>query len=263
MEIANHRLIGVPFEETPNKGGVLEASYLIVHYTVVTSMAATVRAFKNPAIKASAHLVLDVDGSLTQMVPFNVVAWHAGKSQWAGRVGCNSFTIGIEVVNPGPLSRRANGFFDVNGRVWAGDVVEARHKNGHSPFAYWAAYTPAQIDKLKEVGSLLVTQYSLRDVVGHDDISPTRKIDPGPAFPMDSYRGSLFGRAEDEGDFYLATTSLNVRQGPAVSFAPVEGSPLRQGQRVEVVEQNDAWWHVQAVGGGVEGWVHRHYLVRT
>jgi N-acetylmuramoyl-L-alanine amidase len=263
MNIVEHRLVGVPFEDTPNKGGPLDASFLVIHYTVVTTMAATVRAFKSPTVKASAHLVLDVDGSLTQLVPFDRVAWHAGKSQWGGRVGCNAFSIGIEVVNPGPLTKRSSGFFDVNGRAWAGDVVEARHKNGQSPYAYWAAYTSAQIEKLNEVGCLLVAAYSLRDVVGHDDIAPTRKTDPGPAFPMDSCRGVLFGRADDGGDHYAATTSLNVRQGPAVSFAPVDGSPLERGQRVEVVEQNGAWWHVQAVGGGIEGWVHSHYLIRA
>lgn len=261
MDVVEHRLVGAAFVETPNQGGELVPHYLVIHYTVVTSMAATVAAFKKPAVKASAHLVLDTDGALTQMVPFNRVAWHAGKSHWAGRVGCNSFTIGIEVVNPGPLLKRPNGFFDVNGRVFAGDVVEARHKNGHSPYLYWAAYTPAQIEALKDVGSLLVERYGLRDVLGHDDIAPTRKTDPGPAFPMDSYRGALFGRADDDGDFYAATTSLNVRQGPAVSFAPVSGSPLKQNQRVEVIEQNGNWWHVQTVDGMVEGWVHSHYLV--
>ena len=54
MELAEHRLVGVPFVETPNKGGELSARYLVIHYTVVTSMAATVAAFRNPAARASA-----------------------------------------------------------------------------------------------------------------------------------------------------------------------------------------------------------------
>lgn len=263
MEIIEHRLREVPFEATPNMGGQLVPSYLIIHYTVVTSMAATVRSFKNPAAKASAHLVLETDGSFTQMVPFDRQAWHAGASQWAGRTGCNGFTLGIEVVNPGPLTKRLNGFFDVNGRAWGGDIVEARHKNGRAPFSYWAAYTEAQSTALQEVGRLLVEAYALRDVVGHDDVAPTRKIDPGPAFPMESYRSLLFGRASDGGDVYAATTTLNIRQGPAVSFATVAGSPLKKDQQVDVVEQEGAWWHVQTLDGAVEGWAHSHYLVRV
>ncbi len=263
MEITDHRLRDVPFEATPNQGGELSPSYLVIHYTVVTSLAATVAAFKNKSRPASAHLVLGPDGKLTQMVPFNRQAWHAGKSQWAGRTGCNGFTLGIEVVNPGPLVKRASGFFDVNNRPWAGEAVEARHKNGRAPWTHWAVYSTEQLETLEEVGCLLVRSYGLRDVVGHDDIAPGRKTDPGPAFPMDSFRSAIFGRAEDGGELYAATTTLNVRKGPAVSFEAVPGSPLKKDQQVELVDQNGPWWHVMVPDGSVEGWVHSHYLVRA
>lgn len=263
MEIVDHKLKGVPFAATPNMGGALEPEYLVIHYTVSTSATGTIRTFQSPAARASAHLVLDRDGSFTQLVPFNRQAWHAGKSQWAGKAGCNGFTLGIEVVNPGPLNKRGREFFDVNNRRWDGPVIEARHKNGRTPYAYWAAYTEEQFEALDTVGALLRDAYALKDVVGHDDVAPDRKIDPGPAFPMESYRGRIFGRADDGAELYAATTVLNVRKGPAVSFDPVPGSPLDKGQTVEVVDREGLWWHVMATNENLEGWVHSKYLVRV
>lgn len=263
MEIKDHQLVGVPFAKTDNMGGDLKPEYLVIHYTVITSAAATVRAFQSPTRQASAHLVLDVDGSFTQLVPFNRQAWHAGVSRWAGRDRCNQFTLGIEVVNPGPLRKRDAGYYDVNNRPWNGPVVEAKHKNGRSSWSCWAAYAEAQIEALEEVGAALVSTYGLRDVVGHDDIAPLRKTDPGPAFPMGSLRSVLFGRREDAPERYAATTVLNVRKGPAVSFDTVPNSPLRKGQQVEIVDQDGVWWHVVTEDAGIEGWAHSGYLGRV
>ncbi len=268
MTIRDHLLEGVRFEKTSNMGGDIKPEYLVVHYTVVTTAAATVAAFKSPAVQASAHLVLDLDGTFTQMVPFNRKAWHAGPSSWAGRDGCSNFTIGIEVVNPGPLIKRTSGFFDVNNRPWPGDAVEVLHKNGRAPWKYWAAYDPRQLEALREVGPGLVVEYGLRDVVGHDDIAPARKTDPGPAFPLDSLRASLFGRredgpAEEEIERYRTTSTLNVRKGAAVSFDTVPGSPLGKGREVEIVAEDGAWRHIVTPDAGVEGWVHGKFLVRV
>jgi len=268
MNIRDHLLDGARFEKTPNMGGELTPEYLVIHYTVVTTAAGTVNAFKNPAIQASAHLVLDLDGTFIQMVPFNRKAWHAGKSRWAGRSGCNAFTIGIEVVNPGPLVRRGSGFFDVNNRAWHGEVVENRHKNGRAPYQFWAAYDPRQLDALREVGPALVATYGLKDVVGHDDIAPDRKTDPGPAFPLASLRAVSLGRNDDAGEDasnerYVATTTLNVRKGPAVSFDVVPGSPLPKGRVVDVLDEDGAWRHIVTADAAVEGWAHGRFLART
>jgi N-acetylmuramoyl-L-alanine amidase len=260
MTIEGHRLVGAPFKASPNAGGPLKAEYLIIHYTATTNGPATVQALLSPARKASAHLVVDLDGSTTQLVPFDRRAWHAGKSQWAGRSGCNGFSIGIEIVNPGPLRRSSTGYHDVNGRKWEGPVVEAYHKNGNRQFGHWAAYSDAQMQTLESVGPELVEAYRLKDVVGHDDIAPVRKIDPGPAFPMESYRSLLFGRADDGPELFEPTTSLNVRKGPAVSFDPVIGSPIGPGIRVEIAESSGLWWHVLTEDRSVEGWVHSRFL---
>jgi N-acetylmuramoyl-L-alanine amidase len=208
-------------------------------------------------------LVLDLDGTFTQMVPFDRQAWHAGASSWGGRERCNQFTIGIEVVNPGPLTKRSTGFYDVNNRPWNGPVVEAKHKNGRASWSYWAAYAEAQIEALENVGAALVAAYGLRDVVGHDDIAPLRKTDPGPAFPLESLRSALFGRREDAVERYAATTVLNVRKGPAVAFDTVPNSPLKKAQQVEVVDQDGVWWHVMTEDAAIEGWAHSRYLARV
>jgi N-acetylmuramoyl-L-alanine amidase len=263
MQIADHKLVEVQFEATENKGGVIKPEFLVLHYTVTRSLEATVAAFRSKARPASAHLIVAPDGRLVQMVPFNCKAWHAGESQWAGRAGCNNFTIGIEVVNPGPVFKRSSGFVDVNERPWDGDVVEARHKNGIAKWTHWAAYSSAQIERIKVVGALLVEKYGLRDVVGHDDIAPSRKMDPGPAFPMDSVRSALFSRASDDAEEYETTTVLNIRKGPAVSFDQVAGGPLPQGKRVRFVDQEGLWWHVIDPTSALEGWVHSRFLVRA
>jgi len=98
----------------------------------------------------SSHLLIERDGELTQFVPFNERAWHAGESIYQQRTACNDFSIGIELE---------------------GTDSEA--------------YTTQQYDKLNQVLACLIAHYpSLRadKIVGHNDISPGRKTDPGHAF---------------------------------------------------------------------------------
>ena len=66
-------------------------------------------------------------------------------------------------------------------------LVSARHKNG-GPVQDWEAYTPEQVASGKAVAKAIVERYNLDDLVGHDDIAPDRKNDPGPAFPMQEIR---------------------------------------------------------------------------
>ena len=94
MKVINHRLADaqgqvVRFEATGNQAGFVRPIYLIIHYTAGTSMQAAVSWLQNKHAKASAHLIIDRDGTVVQMVPFNKVAWHAGKSRWGELSGLN------------------------------------------------------------------------------------------------------------------------------------------------------------------------------
>jgi AmpD protein len=110
-------------------------------------------------LKVSSHLFIDRDGSITQFVPFDKKAWHAGVSNFNGRENCNEFSIGIELEGTDELE-----------------------------------YTQQQYDSLVEVSRELMVLYPLitkDNIVGHCDIAPGRKTDPGKAFDWNLYRSRL------------------------------------------------------------------------
>ena len=137
-DVQSHRLRQagkpVPFQESPNKGGAVRPLYLIMHYTAGTSADGAIKWLADARAKASAHLVVDRSGSVTQLVPFNRIAWHAGKSRWNELDGMNAFSLGIEIVNAGKLRRNERGQW-VN---WASTIIPdeevtvATHKNESS-----------------------------------------------------------------------------------------------------------------------------------
>lgn len=221
MTIKNHRLIGVPFFESPNCGGPLTPEILILHYTVSWPASAVVKAFKRPASKASAHLVLDLDGFWTQMVPFHRQAWHAGVSEWRGRPELNKWSIGIEIVNPGPVFPGDKDTRDVNGRVWSGGaklaVPELLPMSCPATWKYWAPYTVAQISSLERVCLALVQEYNLKEIVRHSDVAPGRKFDPGPLLPMDRIRAAAFNGAPP-----AAPPAIDPKTLPTLRKAPFD-----------------------------------------
>jgi len=110
-------------------------------------------------LHVSAHLLIDREGAITQFVPFSNRAWHAGESEFCGRGNCNDYSIGIEMEG-----------------------------TDFEPF------TESQYLSLAEVTKLLLTAYpamSADKIVGHSDIAPGRKTDPGPHFDWGRYRQSL------------------------------------------------------------------------
>ena len=184
LNIKNHRLVGdgVSFRATPNHGGELKARYLVFHYTAGRSAESSVESMctRKPQGNASAHLVLARDGRIVQLVPFNIVAWHAGVSQWNGVVGLNQASIGIEMDNAGAMSRMGDKFVAWFGKEYAAnEVMLAEHKHGGG-VRPWHAYTEVQIERALELAELLVNHYSLENVLGHEDIARGRKQDPGP-----------------------------------------------------------------------------------
>ena len=110
-------------------------------------------------LEVSSHLLIERDGSITQFVPFNLKAWHAGVSNFQGRVNCNEFSIGIE--------------------------LEGTDDNEYEQEQYHAL-----IEITKEL-MLLYPQIKQDRIVGHSDIAPQRKTDPGKAFDWQLYLSSL------------------------------------------------------------------------
>jgi AmpD protein len=113
-------------------------------------------------LRVSSHVLIARDGALTQYVPFDERAWHAGTSHWRGRDGCNDFSIGIELEG-------------------ADDVP----------------YDDRQYEALAELVAALQRAYpSLADgwIAGHSDIAPGRKTDPGPAFDWQQLERAIRGR---------------------------------------------------------------------
>ena len=270
MKILNHLLHfdnGSPVTQksTPNRGPKYTPQYLIMHFTGATSAESAINWFLNKNANASAHLVIGNDGSITQMAPFNVVTWHAGKSQWAGINGLNAHSIGIELANAGQLELQGGNWVSrLDKKIIPADMVKvAKHKNG-GPETGWQVYSEIQLEVAQEIANLLVAHYKLKDVLGHEDIAPGRKTDPGPAFPMTSFRSRAMGRYDETIDDYLTLETLNIRKGPGTEFEPIT-KPLPKGTKVSVIQNKGSWSFVdveETVHGlnDLQGWVATKFL---
>lgn len=267
MRIENHLLKGegIQFRESPNHSGKLEPDTVIIHYTAGRDAESSIKTLCDPTVKASAHLVVGRDGSITQLVPFNVIAWHAGRSSYKDRVGYNKYSIGIEIDNAGVLTKVNNIYTAWFGREYRDDeVVAAVHRN-ESTLKYWHRYTEAQITVVEDICRLLVKEYDIQDILGHEEISPQRKIDPGPAFPLDKLRDKILraDRHMDEEDAMafpangkVRASRLNIRSGPSKQNNRV-ADPLARNQKVKILEKSDGWYRVSVE---LQGWVASEYV---
>lgn len=200
MIIQNHRLVASQSDERVSfrldeLGPPLRPEVAIIHYAVTQSAASTAATLKAKDY-LSCHVTIDNAGNLIQQVPFDRVAYHAGKSSYRGRDGCNAFSLGVEVSVPGPVFRQPGGTFrDIYGKPWAGEAVEAQHKSGLAPknWTHWAVVSDRARDMLAHLVDLWRAEYGITDVVGHDDVSPGRKFDPGPCFDVGWLRAVVFG----------------------------------------------------------------------
>lgn len=272
MKIKKHRLYlkdnePAVYKASPNyRGNIRSHDFIVLHYTAGTSAQSSIAWLTSKRAKASAHLVIARDGNITQLVPFNKCAWHAGNSEWGNRVGLNKYSIGIEMDNAGKLTQQGEKW-----KSWSGhtinkdDVIMATHKNESTPTG-WHTYTQAQIEAALMVSETLAAHYpSIKDIIGHDDIAPIRKIDPGPAFPMDSFASRVIGRSADEDDIMHVTTNLNIRSGPGTENEKITKKPLPKGTRVLVNYNYGNWRFVSVIDiiegdNDLEGWVHGRYL---
>jgi N-acetylmuramoyl-L-alanine amidase len=270
MLIKNHKLVAeagdaaIQVLNSPNQGGVITPQYLVIHYTAGRSAESSVAHFMNKDAKASAHIVIGMDGKITQVVPFNKNAWHAGKSKWNGLVGLNSHSIGIELDNPGVMTRTGSKWIAWFGKEYPASVItEAIHKH-QEVSAGWHIFPEKQIESCIKLSKLLVTNYQLLDIVGHEDISPFRKTDPGPAFPMENFKSIVLGREDDVADiFKVNTDDTNLRSGAGNNFPVL--AKLKKGMKVEYLKRNLNWIHVFVVSkvqglNEPEGWIHSSLL---
>ena len=273
MKITDYRLhhddnTAYPFRASPNKSGKLSPKYIVLHYTAGSGAKASINWLTNPKARASAHIVIGRDGNITQLVDFKTVAWHAGRSSWKGIKGLNRHSIGIELDNAGPVTRVGDHWKTWFGKEMTNDkVLEAQHKN-RSVKQGWHLYTEEQLQAAFELCHLLTTEYDIKEVIGHEDIAPRRKTDPGPAFPMDSFRSHLFGQREveeQEEETFITTTELNIRAGAGSYFDIIKGSPLPANTEVDILESVGVWHRVDVLDvvngiNDLEGWVHSRYI---
>lgn len=267
--IHNDLLIGdnVTNIGTKKKGGKMTPRFLVLHYTAGDNYEGDVRTLSTSDRPASCHLVLAADGRLTQIGDFKDVLWHAGKSAWKGFVGLNSHSIGIEVTCPGPVDgdqARYAGLED--GKPY--HFTMAAHRNG-GPVRKWAVFTEKQIEVLLELGGFLIAHYGLKEAVGHDQIAPTRKIDPGPSCPQSVFE-ILNGNKDEDDDVELPEITARERvkvKGVAPDTLTLRISPngdkrgdLPENQIVEKLAVKGNWTQVRTPAGHV-GFVYSDYLV--
>jgi len=132
----------------------LPVTMIVLHYTGMLDAASALQRLCDPAAKVSAHYLIDEDGAVHRLVAEDKRAWHAGASRWRRIEDVNSASVGIELVNPG-------------------------HEHGYRDFA------EAQVDALVGLVGEIKERHAITrgNVVGHSDIAPMRKQDPGELFP--------------------------------------------------------------------------------
>jgi N-acetylmuramoyl-L-alanine amidase len=171
---------------------------LVLHYTGMRSGDAALQRLRDPAAKVSSHYLIEEDGRIHRLVDESRRAWHAGVSYWAGERDINGISIGIELVNPG-------------------------HDFGYRPFPQ------PQMAALVELGLDILARHSIPParVLGHSDVAPARKIDPGELFDW---------RA-------LAEAGIGLWPSPApgpADLASVQQALARYGYEVEPGGELDA-----------------------
>ncbi|MGC1375230.1 MAG: N-acetylmuramoyl-L-alanine amidase [Anaerolineales bacterium] len=195
MKIVNDRLvldndIPVRFVPSPNHGSLLlEKAFVVIHFTEGSSFEAAITWLTDPASQVSSHLVIGRNGEVAQLLPFTTIGWHAGVSTWEQYTQLNSYSVGIELDNAGRMKRSGNQWVSAFGKVYPdSEVMVAAHKANPSVVCGWHKFTDIQLQTTTEIVAALIRTYGFREIVGHDDIAPKRKWDPGPAFPMDQFR---------------------------------------------------------------------------
>ena len=139
---------------TLRKRGPKEIKFIIFHYTGMKKESEAIKRLTDIQSEVSCHYLVKRNGEIITMVPDCYAAWHAGKSSWANQKSLNKNSIGIEITNPG-------------------------HEFDYKKFS------KRQITSLLRLSKFLIKKYkiSIKNILGHSDIAPERKKDPGEKFP--------------------------------------------------------------------------------
>lgn len=155
----------------PRKSVAVDARvrHIVMHYTGMTSCQKALDRLCDPRTEVSAHYVVDEDGTIHRMVAEDMRAWHAGVSFWHGLRDLNSTSVGIEIVNPG-------------------------HDYGYR------AFPDVQIEAVTELAGDIMQRHGIApcDVLGHSDVAPGRKVDPGELFPWQALAAHGIGLWPEE-----------------------------------------------------------------
>jgi len=176
------RVPSLNFEQRP-EGLIIQ--HLVFHYTETPTAQEALEILTSPERKVSCHYLLDTDGSLYQVVPEEFVAWHAGVSAWGGQKKINHTSIGIEIQNTA----------NVDGRGYP-------------------AFSEAQIEALVKMSRGLIEKYKIepQNIVGHSDIAPSRKQDPGHHFPWEYLASQGIGHWPAQGRAEAAPNILEAQK---------------------------------------------------
>ncbi len=155
MKIYNSSINSNNFDKLPRN--TRDIKYIIIHYTGMQSEVEAIKKLSDTKSKVSCHFLINKKGSVIKMVPERFIAWHAGKSSWKKLKSLNKFSIGIELTNFG-------------------------HSFGYKKFP------KKQIFSLIKILKFLIKKYKIPkdNILGHSDIAPLRKKDPGEKFPWEN-----------------------------------------------------------------------------
>tara|TARA_B100000886_G_scaffold339227_1_gene304065 strand:+ start:2602 stop:3312 length:711 start_codon:yes stop_codon:yes gene_type:complete len=151
--------------QSKNSRTYRDIKFVIIHYTGMQSEIESIKRLTNPKSKVSCHYLINRNGRVIQLVKDTCVAWHAGKSKWKKFINLNNNSLGIELVNKG-------------------------HEYGYQNFSN------KQIKSLIKLCKKLKKKYFIKkeNFLGHSDIAPLRKNDPGEKFPWESLSNHNIGR---------------------------------------------------------------------
>jgi N-acetylmuramoyl-L-alanine amidase len=279
MGIQYGKVAGVAFDQAKWSGGQIEPSLVVLHDTASSlTPGSAANYLRDNEAKVSVHFVIELDGNIVQQVRTDHKAYHAGTSEYHGRKWCNGFSIGIELVNPGRMTRAS----DTYARTWYGaklDISQHGIEEAATPEhgrGLWMPYPEAQITSLLWLLQTLFSSIpALEDITTHWYISPGRKVDTNPLFPLEHIRSRILGRddpaekeleeravraaSEEMAVVTVPGGALNMRKWP--SFNPNIITQIPDGTPVPVIAEGNfsgQQW-LKVFYGGAVGWIVKRY----